>query len=73
MSVKSINISLDKDEYAFAFAKKGERTWKQVLFDGLEYKVYVPAKLVAEKPTNLGTLTHRHGVRKHKHGSRLTK
>jgi len=47
MSVKTINLSLDKDEYAFASSKKGSRTWKQVLFDGLEYKAYVSTKLEA--------------------------
>jgi hypothetical protein len=36
MSVKTINITLDEKEYAAAFKKKGRRTWKQVLLDGLD-------------------------------------
>ena len=36
MSVKNINIALDDDEYLRAQKKKGQRTWKQVLMDGLE-------------------------------------
>jgi len=64
MSVKTINISLDKEEYAVAFAKKGSRTWKQILFDGLEYKVYVPVKSVANKPTKLASYVERHAVRR---------
>lgn len=64
MAVKTINISLDKDEYAIAFSKKGERTWKQILFDGLEYKVYVP-----EKRTKVATyLQSRPQTRKKKTG-----
>lgn len=63
MAVKTINISLDKDEYAIAFSKKGERTWKQILFDGLEYKVYVPVKSLIEKPTNLGAYIERRAAR----------
>lgn len=47
MATKTINLSLDKDEYAFASSKKGSRTWKQVLFDGLEFKAYTPTKLEA--------------------------
>lgn len=38
MSIKNINVALDEKEYANAFKKKGERTWKQVLLDGLEKK-----------------------------------
>lgn len=47
MAAKTINLTLDKDEYAFASSKKGPRTWKQVLFDGLEYKVFSSTKLEA--------------------------
>jgi ribosomal protein L25 (general stress protein Ctc) len=39
MSVKTINISLDEREYQNALKKKGNRTWKQVLMDGLEKEV----------------------------------
>jgi hypothetical protein len=38
MAIKTINLTLDKDEFAFAISKKGSRTWKEVLFDGLEWK-----------------------------------
>jgi hypothetical protein len=38
MTVKTINISLDEGEYDRAWKKKGARTWKQVLLDGLEKK-----------------------------------
>jgi hypothetical protein len=34
--VKTINITLDEKEYAVALKKKGRRTWKQVLLDGLD-------------------------------------
>ncbi len=36
MTVKTINIVLDDKEYAIALKKKGRRTWKQVLLDGLD-------------------------------------
>ena len=36
MVVKTVNIPLDEREYAAAVKKKGRRTWKQVLLDGLE-------------------------------------
>lgn len=36
MTVRTINISLDEKEYAIALKKKGGRTWKQVLMDGLD-------------------------------------
>jgi hypothetical protein len=36
MTVKTINIVLDDKEYALALKKKGGRTWKQVLMDGLD-------------------------------------
>jgi hypothetical protein len=36
MTVKTINITLDEKEYAAALKKKGRRTWKQVLEDGLD-------------------------------------
>jgi hypothetical protein len=36
MSVKTINITLDEKEYQNALKKKGRRTWKQVLLDGLD-------------------------------------
>jgi hypothetical protein len=48
MAIKTINLTLDPEEYAFAMSKKGERTWKEILFDGLEYKVYVPPKTKLE-------------------------
>jgi hypothetical protein len=35
MSVRTINITLDEKEYQNARKKKGGRTWKQVLEDGL--------------------------------------
>jgi hypothetical protein len=34
--VRTLNISLDEKEYKDAQKKKGGRTWKQVLMDGLE-------------------------------------
>lgn len=34
--VRTINLSLDENEYVRAFAMKGKRTWKQVLLDGLQ-------------------------------------
>lgn len=36
MPIKTINITLDEKEYANALKKKGRRTWKQVLLDGLD-------------------------------------
>jgi hypothetical protein len=39
MSVKTINVTLDQSEYDEAVRKKGKRTWKQVLMDGLEKKL----------------------------------
>ncbi len=36
MSPKTINIIMDEDEHKRALKKKGTRTWKQVLEDGLE-------------------------------------
>jgi len=36
MTVKTINVSLDEKEYQIALKKKGKRTWKQVLLEGLE-------------------------------------
>jgi hypothetical protein len=36
MSVRTINITLDDKEYQNAHKKKGRRTWKQVLLDGLD-------------------------------------
>jgi hypothetical protein len=36
MPIKTINITLDEKEYANALKKKGGRTWKEVLMDGLE-------------------------------------
>ena len=38
MSIKNINIAFDEKEFAYAQKKKGNRTWKQVLLDGLESK-----------------------------------
>ncbi len=38
MSPKTINIILDEEEHRRALKKKGERTWKQVLEDGLDKK-----------------------------------
>ena len=35
MSPKTINIILDEEEHTKALKKKGKRTWKQVLEDGL--------------------------------------
>ena len=35
MTVKTINISLDEREFLNALKKKGDRTWKEVLMDGL--------------------------------------
>jgi ribosomal protein L25 (general stress protein Ctc) len=39
MSVKTINITLDEKEFQNAMKKKGNRTWKEVLMDGLEKEV----------------------------------
>ena len=39
MTVRTINISLDEKEYQNALKKKGDRTWKEVLLDGLETEV----------------------------------
>ena len=36
MPVKTVNITLDEKEYQNALKKKGGRTWKQVLEDGLD-------------------------------------
>ena len=36
MTVRTVNISLDEKEYQNALKKKGGRTWKQVLLDGLD-------------------------------------
>jgi hypothetical protein len=36
MSPRTINIIMDEAEHKSALKKKGERTWKQVLKDGLE-------------------------------------
>jgi len=36
MTVHTINITFDEKEYQNAQKKKGGRTWKEVLLDGLE-------------------------------------
>ena len=36
MAVKTVLIPLDEREYLGAVKKKGKRTWKQVLMDGLD-------------------------------------
>ena len=40
MATKTINLTLDPEEYAYARRKKGTRTWWQVLLDGVEFKSY---------------------------------
>ena len=42
MPTKTINLTLDPAEYAFAKKRKGSRTWRQILLDGVEYKAYKP-------------------------------
>jgi len=36
--VKTINLSLDEQEYRLALETKGKRTWKEVLLDGLQHE-----------------------------------
>lgn len=39
MTIKNINVALDEKEYKNALKKKGARTWKEVLMDGLQKEV----------------------------------
>jgi hypothetical protein len=44
MPIKTMNFTIDLEEYRFALKKKQGRTWREVFLDGLEWKKYEPVK-----------------------------